>query len=83
MWPGFQADQIKKVIELVKNKPPTLDLILTGRYASKEIIKLADTVQRHSGSQASLQCGHQRPRRNRILKKSVIFFVLEKDGFRF
>jgi cob(I)alamin adenosyltransferase len=40
----FKLIKLKEVIELVKNKPPTLDLILTGRYASKEIIKLADTV---------------------------------------
>ena len=29
---------------LIKNKPAGLNLILTGRYAPKEIIKLADTV---------------------------------------
>ncbi len=29
---------------LIKNKPTGLDLILTGRYAPPEIIKLADTV---------------------------------------
>ena len=34
----------KRCIDLIKNKPPGLDLILTGRYAAKEIIKLADTV---------------------------------------
>jgi cob(I)alamin adenosyltransferase len=40
----FKLIKIKEVIELIKNKPPALDLILTGRYAPKEIIKLADTV---------------------------------------
>lgn len=40
----FKLIDLKEVIELVKNKPPALDLILTGRYAPGEIIKLADTV---------------------------------------
>jgi cob(I)alamin adenosyltransferase len=40
----FKLIKLKEVIELIKNKPPALDLILTGRYAPKEIIKLADMV---------------------------------------
>jgi len=40
----FKLIDLKQVIEIIKNKPPGLDLILTGRYAAKEIIKLADTV---------------------------------------
>jgi cob(I)alamin adenosyltransferase len=40
----FKLIKLKEVIEMIKNKPPALDIILTGRYASKEIIKLADTV---------------------------------------
>ena len=40
----FKLVALPKVIELIKNKPAGLDLILTGRYAAKEIIKLADTV---------------------------------------
>jgi cob(I)alamin adenosyltransferase len=40
----FKLIKLKEVIELIKNKPPALDLILTGRYAPKEIIKIADTV---------------------------------------
>jgi cob(I)alamin adenosyltransferase len=40
----FKLIGLKQVIEMIKNKPPALDLILTGRYAAKEIIKLADTV---------------------------------------
>lgn len=40
----FKLIDIKKVIELIKNKPADLDLILTGRYAPPQIIKLADTV---------------------------------------
>ena len=45
MWLlDFKLIRLKEVIDLIKNKPPALDLILTGRYAPKEIIKLADTV---------------------------------------
>ena len=40
----FKLVDLKQVVEMIKNKPPALDLILTGRYAAKEIIKLADTV---------------------------------------
>jgi cob(I)alamin adenosyltransferase len=40
----FKLIDLRKVVDLIKNKPPALDLILTGRYAPKEIIKLADTV---------------------------------------
>jgi len=40
----FKLIDLKKVVELIKNKPAGLDLILTGRYAPKPIIRLADTV---------------------------------------
>ncbi len=40
----FNLIPLEEMIRLIKNKPPGLDLILTGRYAAKEIIKLADTV---------------------------------------
>jgi cob(I)alamin adenosyltransferase len=40
----FKLIKLKEVIELIKNKPTALNIILTGRYAPKEIIKLADTV---------------------------------------
>jgi cob(I)alamin adenosyltransferase len=35
---------IEKVLELIKNKPEHVELVLTGRYASDEIIKVADLV---------------------------------------
>lgn len=34
----------KKVLELIKNKPKHVELILTGRYAPNEIIDAADLV---------------------------------------
>jgi cob(I)alamin adenosyltransferase len=40
----FKLIPLDEVVDLIKNKPPALDLILTGRYADKQIIKLADTV---------------------------------------
>ncbi|MBN1472154.1 MAG: cob(I)yrinic acid a,c-diamide adenosyltransferase [Syntrophaceae bacterium] len=40
----FKLIKLKEVVDLIKNKPTALNLILTGRYAPKEIIKLADTV---------------------------------------
>lgn len=40
----FKLLDLKDVIEAIKNKPAGVDLILTGRYASPQIIKLADTV---------------------------------------
>lgn len=40
----FNLVPLEDLISLIKNKPPALDLILTGRYAAKEIIGRADTV---------------------------------------
>jgi cob(I)alamin adenosyltransferase len=40
----FQLIPLKDVLDLLKNKPETLELVLTGRYASPEIIKHADLV---------------------------------------
>ncbi|MFZ2397951.1 MAG: cob(I)yrinic acid a,c-diamide adenosyltransferase, partial [Smithella sp.] len=40
----FKLIKLKEVLEMIKSKPPVLNLILTGRYAAKEIIKIADTV---------------------------------------
>ncbi|EGG41290.1 cob(I)alamin adenosyltransferase [Candidatus Nitrosarchaeum limnium SFB1] len=36
--------KIEDVINLIKSKPPRLDLILTGNYAKDKIIELADLV---------------------------------------
>lgn len=40
----FKLIKLKEVMDLIKSKPRSLDLVLTGRYAPKEIIKIADTV---------------------------------------
>jgi len=36
--------KIEDVLNLIKSKPPGLDLVLTGNYAKDEIIELADIV---------------------------------------
>jgi cob(I)alamin adenosyltransferase len=40
----FRLIPLDDVIDLVKSRPASIDLILTGRYAPPEIIALADTV---------------------------------------
>jgi cob(I)alamin adenosyltransferase len=35
---------LERVLELIKNKPEHVELVLTGRYAPKEIIDVADLV---------------------------------------
>jgi len=36
--------QLKDVIEFIKSKPDTVELILTGRYCPEELMELADLV---------------------------------------
>lgn len=50
---AFKLISVQQVLDLVKNKPSHLNLVLTGRYAAPEIIEIADTVtemteQRHA-----------------------------------
>jgi len=40
----FKLVPLDDIIALIKNKPASLDLILTGRYAPPEIVAIADTV---------------------------------------
>ena len=40
----FNLIPLKNVIELLEHKPESVELVLTGRYASPEIIKHADIV---------------------------------------
>ncbi len=41
---SFGLIPLESVARLVRNKPARLELVLTGRYASDELIALADTV---------------------------------------
>ncbi len=40
----FKLLDIKEVIDTLKNKPEKLEIIITGRYAPKEIIEISDLV---------------------------------------
>ena len=40
----FKLIPVADVIDLIRTRPPAVDLILTGRFAAPEIIALADTV---------------------------------------
>ncbi len=40
----FNLLDIKTVVELITSRPPQLDVIMTGRYAPKQIIGIADMV---------------------------------------
>ena len=40
----FKLISLEELLNLVENKPERLELVLTGRYADKEIVKLADYV---------------------------------------
>lgn len=35
---------LAKALQLINNKPATMDLVLTGRFASKELIQVSDLV---------------------------------------
>ena len=40
----YKLIKVEEVIELINNKPPNVELILTGRHADAELIELADLV---------------------------------------
>ncbi|WP_457575575.1 cob(I)yrinic acid a,c-diamide adenosyltransferase [Desulfomarina sp.] len=42
--PMYDFLEVEKIIELIKNKPENLSLILTGRGATPELMEVADTV---------------------------------------
>lgn len=41
---AFKLFTVQEVMDLIEKRPPRLNLVLTGRYASDEILKIADTV---------------------------------------
>lgn len=41
---AFKLITVEQVIDLIKKRPLHLDLVLTGRYASSELLEIADTV---------------------------------------
>jgi cob(I)alamin adenosyltransferase len=40
----FKLIPLEEVVKLIQNKPPAMELVLTGRYAPKEIISLGNVV---------------------------------------
>ncbi len=40
----FNLIPLNEVLELIRNKPSQMELVLTGRYAPKEILELGDVV---------------------------------------
>lgn len=40
----FKLIPLAEVVELVKNRPPEMELVLTGRYVPQEILELGDVV---------------------------------------
>jgi cob(I)alamin adenosyltransferase len=40
----FKLIPLSCVIDLIRTRPPAIDLVLTGRYAAPEIMEIADTV---------------------------------------
>jgi cob(I)alamin adenosyltransferase len=41
---GFNLIKLDEVVKLIRDKPPAVELILTGRYADDKLIELADLV---------------------------------------
>ena len=41
---NYELIDVNSVVDMLKNKPERLHVILTGRYAKPEIIEIADTV---------------------------------------
>ena len=41
---NYELIDVHSVVEMLKNKPERLHVVLTGRYAKPEIIDMADTV---------------------------------------
>jgi cob(I)alamin adenosyltransferase len=41
---AWQLIELDDVIHLIEDKPPNVELVLTGRGADKEIVKMADIV---------------------------------------
>ena len=41
---GWNLIEAEDVIQLIKDKPPHVEIILTGRYADKRLLEIADLV---------------------------------------
>jgi cob(I)alamin adenosyltransferase len=41
---AFKLVELDEVIKLIKDKPPEVELVLTGRYADPKLVESADLV---------------------------------------
>ena len=41
---GFKLLELEEVVNLIKDRPPDVELILTGRYAENKVLEMADLV---------------------------------------
>jgi cob(I)alamin adenosyltransferase len=62
----FNLISEQKVVEIIKQKPKNVEIILTGRYASKELIDLADYYTEI--------CEHKHPYQKGILARKGVEF---------
>jgi cob(I)alamin adenosyltransferase len=51
--------ETEAVLELIRNKPKQVELLLTGRYSPNEIIKVADLVTEMKDIKHPFNCGNQ------------------------
>jgi len=56
---AYKLISVAQVLDLVKKKPPRLNLVMTGRYAAPELIEIADTVTEMTEQQHAYQRGVQ------------------------
>lgn len=56
---AFKLLSVAQVLDLVKKKPPHLNLVMTGRYAAPELIEIADTVTEMTEQRHAYQRGVQ------------------------
>ena len=56
---AFKLISVAQVLDLIKKKPPRLNLVMTGRYAAPELIEIADTVTEMTEHRHAYQRGVQ------------------------
>ena len=59
---GFNLISCEGVLDLIKNKPRHVELVLTGRYAPQEIIEVADLVSEVKEVKHPYRTSHKPPR---------------------
>ncbi|MDO8513228.1 MAG: cob(I)yrinic acid a,c-diamide adenosyltransferase [bacterium] len=55
----FELLDIKEIVKTLKNKPPKMEIVVTGRQAPRELIKLADLVTEMKETKHPYQKGIQ------------------------